>query len=79
MLIQAYCAKKASIIIDKNDAYSMFCLKQTLNSFKIKYSLTRTSEVTDIFLETDKQAIIQEIVQKLKIYDINAKFEEVWL
>ena len=72
-------SKYYQLIIDKNDAYSMFCLKQTLNSFKIKYSLTRTSEVTDNFLETDKQAIIQEIVQKLKIYDINAKFEEVWL
>lgn len=72
-------SKYYQLIIDKNDIYSMFCLKQTLNSVNVRYSLTRTSEITDIFLETDRQELVQDIVKKLKIYDINAKFEELWL
>lgn len=72
-------SKYYQLIIDKNDVYSMFCLKQTLNSYEVKYSLMRTTEATEIFLETDKQALIDEIVARLKHYEINAKFEEVWL
>lgn len=72
-------SKYYQLIIDKHDVYSMFCLKQTLNSYQIKYALTHTSEGTDIFLETDKQALIDEIIMRLKHYEINAKFEEVWL
>ena len=72
-------SKYYQLSIDKNDVYSLFCLKQTLNSYQIKYSLTRTSEVTEIFLETDKQALIDQIITRLKRYEINAKFEEVWL
>ena len=72
-------SKYYQLIIDKHDVYSMFCLKQTLNSYEIKYALTHTSEGTDIFLETDKQVLIDEIIMRLKRYEINAKFEEVWL
>lgn len=72
-------SKYYQLIIDKNDVYSMFCLKQTLNSYQVKYSLMRTTEATEIFLETDKQALIDEIIARLKYYEINAKFEEVWL
>ncbi len=71
--------KYYQLSIDKNDVYSMFCLKQTLNSYQIKYALTHTSESTDIFLETDKQALVDEIIARLKHYEINAKFTEVWL
>lgn len=72
-------SKYYQLIIDKHDVYSMFCLKQTLNSYEIKYALTHTSEGTDIFLETDKQVLVDEIITRLKRYEINAKFEEVWL
>lgn len=65
--------------IDKNDMYSLFCLKQTLNSFKIRYSLTRTDRALEIFLDTNEEQVMQDIVKKLKNYDINAKFTEVWL
>ena len=72
-------SKYYQLSIDKNSIYSMFALKQILNSYKVKYSLTRTSEALDIFLETDKQALLEDIVKNLKQYDINAKFKEVWL
>ena len=72
-------SKYYQLIIDKNDMYSLFCLKQTLNSYQVKYALTRTSEGTEIFLETDKQILIDDIITRLKTYEINAKFEEVWL
>lgn len=65
--------------IDKNDMYSLFCLKQTLNSFKIRYSLTRTDRALEIFLDTNEEQVMQDIVKKLKNYEINAKFTEVWL
>lgn len=72
-------SKYYQLIIDKNDMYSLFCLKQTLNTYQIKYALTHTTEVTEIFLETDKQTLIDDIITRLKTYEINAKFEEVWL
>ena len=72
-------SKYYQLSIDKNNIYSMFALKQILNSYKVKYSLTRTSEVLDIFLDTDKQSLLESIVKNLKQYDINAKFKEVWL
>lgn len=67
------------LVIERNDTYSLFCLRQSLNSSKIKYALTRTSKATEVFLQTDKLAEVENLVKMLKKYEINAKFEEVWL
>lgn len=67
------------LVIDRNDMYSLFCLRQSLENSHIKYNLTRTSKATEIFLQTPNKSEVENLVKTLKKYDINAKFEEVWL
>ncbi|AJC86661.1 hypothetical protein [Campylobacter sp. RM16704] len=65
--------------INKNDVYSMFCLRQTLHSFFIKYTLTQSKNEVVIYLDTNNEKTLNALIDKLKIYDINAKLKEVWL
>ncbi|EAK9877361.1 hypothetical protein IO406_000987 [Campylobacter lari] len=65
--------------VNKNDVYSMFCLKQTLHSFFIKYTLTQSKDEVAIYLDTNNEKVLNALIDKLKIYNINAKLKEVWL
>lgn len=72
-------SKYYQLIIDKNDIYSLFCLKQTLNFFEVKYSLTHNGEETEIFLDTDNKTLLEEIKKRLLVYDIHTQTKEIWL
>ncbi|MBF7069659.1 hypothetical protein [Campylobacter volucris] len=65
--------------VNKNDVYSMFCLKQTLQAFFIKYTLTQSKNEVTIYLDTDNEKVLKTLIEQLKIYDINANLREVWL
>ncbi|MCW1360018.1 hypothetical protein OLQ22_02070 [Campylobacter jejuni] len=67
------------LLISKNDVYSMFCLKQTLNLFNVQYSLVSTKDNTQIILDTDDKNILEGIIKKLKTYDIDTQIKEMWL
>ncbi|MBS4234763.1 hypothetical protein [Campylobacter vulpis] len=71
--------KYYQLIINKYDIYSMFCLRQTLDSFKVKYFLLKSVESPEIFLDTDNQKLIEEIINELKKYKINTQAKEIWL
>ncbi|MDL0101684.1 hypothetical protein [Campylobacter felis] len=71
--------KYYQLIINKYDIYSMFCLRQTLDSFKVKYFLLKSIESLEIFLDTDNQKLIEEIINELKKYKINTQAKEIWL
>ena len=71
--------KYYQLIINKYDIYSMFCLRQTLDSFKVKYFLLKSIESPEIFLDTDNQNLIEEIINELKKYKINTQAKEIWL
>lgn len=71
--------KYYQLIISKYDIYSMFCLRQTLDSFKVKYFLLKSVESPEIFLDTDNQKLIEEIIKELKKYKINTQAKEIWL
>ncbi|WP_337207536.1 hypothetical protein [Campylobacter molothri] len=72
-------SKYYQLIIDKNDIYSVFCLKQTLKSFDVKYFLLKSSDNPEIFLDTDNKELIDEIIKELKKYKINTQAKEIWL
>lgn len=72
-------SKYYQLIIDKNDIYSVFCLKQTLKSFDVKYFLLKSSGSPEIFLDTGNKEFIDEIIKELKKYKINAQAKEIWL
>ena len=71
--------KYYQLLIDKNDIYSLFCLKQTLNFFEVKYSLIHTGEETKIFLDTDNKTLLEDIKKRLLVYDIHTEIKEIWL
>ncbi|EOE5691793.1 hypothetical protein ACKJV2_000187 [Campylobacter upsaliensis] len=71
--------KYYQLIINRYDIYSMFCLRQTLDSFKVKYFLLKSIESPEIFLDTDNQKLIEEIIKELKKYKINTQAKEIWL
>ncbi|WP_291950782.1 hypothetical protein [Campylobacter sp.] len=65
--------------VNKNDVYSMFCLKQTLQNFLVKYTLIRSKNEVVIYLDTDNKQVLKNLIEQLKIYDIDANLKEVWL
>ncbi|AJC88113.1 hypothetical protein CINS5915_04330 [Campylobacter insulaenigrae] len=65
--------------VNKNDVYSMFCLKQTLQAFLIKYTLIQSKNEVVIYLDTDNKQVLKNLIERLKFYDINANLKEAWL
>ncbi|ARJ56528.1 hypothetical protein [Campylobacter cuniculorum] len=71
--------KYFQLIINKYDVYSMFCLRQILNSFNVKYFLLKSDESPEIFLDTGNKNLIEDIIEELKKYKINTEVKEIWL
>lgn len=71
--------KYFQLIINKYDVYSMFCLRQILNSFNVKYFLLKSDESPEIFLDTGNKNLIEDIIKELKKYKINTEVKEIWL
>ncbi|AXP08582.1 hypothetical protein N4T57_04585 [Campylobacter hepaticus] len=72
-------SKYYQLVIGKYDIYSMFCLRQTLNSFHVKYFLLNSGSSPEIFLDTGNEKLINDIIQELKKYKINTQIKEIWL
>lgn len=71
--------KYYQLIVGKYDIYSMFCLRQTLNSFNVKYFLLKSGHSPEIFLDTGNEKLIDDIIKELKKYKINTEVKEIWL
>ena len=71
--------KYYQLIVGKYDIYSMFCLRQTLNSFNVKYFLLNSGDSPEIFLDTGNEKLIDDIIKELKKYKINTEVKEIWL
>ncbi|EAJ0750653.1 hypothetical protein ACAR72_000936 [Campylobacter jejuni] len=71
--------KYYQLIVGKYDIYSMFCLRQTLNSFNVKYFLLKSGDSPEIFLDTGNEKLIDDIIKELKKYKINTEVKEIWL
>lgn len=67
------------LIIDKDDLYSMFCLTQTLKSFNLNFSLVKNDGVNLIYIHSKDRKILENLVKKLKEYDINSNLKEISL
>ncbi|MFQ6342111.1 hypothetical protein [Campylobacter sp. VTCC 70190] len=72
-------SKYYQLIIGKYDIYSMFCLRQTLNSFNVKYFLLKAEDSPEIFLDTGNEKLIGNIINELKKYKIHTQVKEIWL
>ncbi|EAH6444618.1 hypothetical protein GL532_05175 [Campylobacter jejuni] len=71
--------KYYQLIVGKYDIYSMFCLRQTLISFNVKYFLLKSGDSPEIFLDTGNEKLIDDIIKELKKYKINTEVKEIWL
>ncbi len=69
--------KYYQLIVGKYDIYSMFCLRQTLNSFNVKYFLLKSGDSPEIFLDTGNEKLIDDIIKELKKYKINTEVKEI--
>ena len=67
------------LMIDKNDIYSMFCLMQTLRNSEVDFTVVRDGAKSQIFLNTQDSRLLQNIILRLRVYDIHSSVREVKL
>lgn len=67
------------LLIDKNDIYSMFCLMQTLRSSEVDFTVVKDGAKSQIFLNTQDSRLLQNIILRLRVYDIHSSMREVKL
>ncbi len=65
------------LIVDKSDIYSMFCIKQTLYNENVDFTIVKDGNLNKVFLNTSDSKLLQDIILKLKSYDINSNVIEV--
>ena len=67
------------LLIDKNDIYSLFCVKEVLGSLGIDFAIIKDLNKSQIYLNTADVDLVQKAIKELKNYDINSKVREVRL
>lgn len=67
------------LMIDKNDIYSMFCLMQTLRNSEVDFTVVKDGAKSQIFLNTQDSKLLQNIILRLRVYDIHSSVREVKL
>ncbi|MBZ7994362.1 hypothetical protein AVCANL279_01770 [Campylobacter canadensis] len=67
------------ILIDRNDPYSLFCVKQNIDSLKLKFFLLNAKNNTQIFVDSSDISIIYVLIENLKAQNIKSSFKEIWL
>lgn len=67
------------LVIDKNDIYSLFCLMQTLRGTAVDFTVVKDGTKSQIFLNTQDSQLLQNIIIKLRTYDIHSSVREVRL
>lgn len=64
---------------DKTDEYSLFCITQTLRDIKIPYMVQKNKASSSIHINTNNINEVNDLVLKLKEYNIQSNIKEVWL
>lgn len=67
------------LLIDRTDRYSQFCIVQTLSSYSLPYVFVKDKEEHSIYVNTKTKDELEQVVKKLKEYDIESTIKEVWL
>ena len=67
------------LVIDRSDRYSQFCIVQTLSMYSLPYVYVKDKEQSSIFINSQTKEELEQIVNKLKEYDIESTIKEVWL
>lgn len=65
--------------LDKFDDYSLFCITQTLRDIKIPYMVQKNKASSSIHINTNNINEVNDLVEKLKEYNIQSNIKEVWL
>ena len=67
------------LLIDRTDRYSQFCIVQTLSSYALPYVFVKDKEEQSIYVNAKTKEALDQVVDKLKEYDIESTIKEVWL
>ncbi|BCX78974.1 hypothetical protein [Campylobacter sp. 19-13652] len=67
------------LLIDKNDIYSLFCIREVLNGAGVDFTIVKDILKSQIYLNTKDDKLLKRVIQELKNYDIHSKVREVRL
>ncbi len=70
--------KSYRLEIQNIDRYSLFCVMQTLQDFKIPFIISKQGKTQSIYMGSNNNKRLKEIGRKLMRYDISSKITEVW-
>lgn len=65
--------------IDKNDSFSMFCVKKALESNNLKYFLIKNKKESQIIVDVQDYSMLHMLVDELGSNQIKSSFTEIWL
>lgn len=65
------------LTLDKNDAYSMFCVTQSLRNLNIDFTIIKDQTNSLVFLNSSDSAVLQNVINELKNYEIKTSVMEV--
>ena len=68
--------KSYKLIIQNMDRYSLFCVMQTLQNFKVPFVISKQKTVPNIYMGSTNKSKLNKIEKKLKLYGINSKIIE---
>lgn len=65
------------LIVDKDDRYSMFCIKQTLEENSVAYIIYKNGAKHSIIVDDRSKEELSDIAKQLLKYDIKSKIKKV--
>lgn len=65
--------------IDKNDSFSMFCVKKALENNNLKYFLIKNKKESQIIVDVQDHSMLHMLVDELSDNQIKSSFTEIWL
>jgi len=71
--------KSYRLVVDRADRYSIFCIVQTLSQMNLPYVIEKEDSNPTIYVGSKTENSLENVVKKLKDYDIESKIVEVWL
>ena len=70
--------KSYQLMIQNVDRYSLFCVMQILQDFKIPFVISKQGTIQSIYMGSNNNKKLEKIGKELMRYDISSKITEVW-
>lgn len=68
--------KSLKIVIDRCDAYSIFCVTRVVKELDIGATILKNGDIGIIYLASENKNLANQIIENLKRYNIHSKIKE---